>query len=116
MDKRPTIIFSHAYKKLMLNGKPTQTATLLLVLNVPMGAIQDSKDFLEYDTDNKFVLPYDTWYLVLIFKKSNGDLFTTVRPASRNKMAFGFNAKYKSKEEYYKGLIGQEFQIQITAS
>jgi len=113
-ERTPSILFSHAYKKLLVDGRPIRTATLLLVLYVQMEELTQAKQFIEYDTDNGvYKIPFDTYYLLLVFQKSNGDLFTTVRPASRNKMAFGFNAKYKSKFDYYRGLVGQEFNILI---
>lgn len=100
----------------MIEGKPIRTATLLLVLYVPMEELTQAKQFIEYDTDNVYKIPFDSYYLLLIFQKPNGDLFTTVRPSSRNKYAFGFNAKYKSKLDYYRELVGQEFNILINQS
>lgn len=104
---KPRIKFSHSYKKLQdAQGNPIKNAKLLLVLPVQMESLSDAKDFLAYDTDNnKYTIPFSTWYVILIFQKPFGDLFTTVRPM------FG---RFGNKQKYYEPLIGQEFDIVIT--
>jgi hypothetical protein len=101
MDK---IKFSHAYKKLLgTDGQPIKTAKLLLVLTVPMESLSDAKEFIDYDTDNgKYKITFSTFYLLLIFQKPSGDLFTTVRPQ------FG---RFGSKKMYYESLVGKDIQI-----
>lgn len=104
---KPKIKFSHTYKKLMdSQGNVIKNAKLLLVLPVQMESISQAKDFLAYDTDNKYTLPFSTWYVTLLFQKPFGDLFTTVRPMF---------SKFGNKQKYYEPLIGQEFDIVITA-
>lgn len=101
-----SIKFSHLYNKLKdVEGKPIKKAKLLLVISVTNDSIRTMKDFLEYDTDNgKYIIPYASWYLLLIFLKPNGDLFTTVRPQWNN---------VGDKKPYYDSLIGQELDIII---
>lgn len=103
---KPRIKFSHAYKKLEdSQGNPIRNAKLLLALPVQMESISDAKDFLSYDTDNKYKIPFSSWYVMLLFQKPFGDLFTTVRPMF---------SKMGNKQKYYEGLVGQEFDIVIT--
>jgi hypothetical protein len=103
-----SIKFSHVYNKLKdVDGKPIKTAKLLLVLPVANDAIREMKDFIEYDTDKgKYTIQYATWYLLLLFLKPNGDLFTTVRPQWNN---FG------NKKPYYDKLIGHDLDVVITS-
>lgn len=85
-----------------------------------MEMISQAKDFLEYDTTHesgKYALGFQSYYLLLIFQKPFGDLFTTVRP-----MYGAYDRRSKSqqqtisKQKYYEGLIGQEFDIIITSA
>lgn len=100
------IKFSHAYTKLLHEGEPVKEAKLLLVVQVRIEDITESKDFLNYDTDNgKYNLMYSSLYAMLLFQKPSGDVFTTVRPA------YG---RYGNKYEYYKKFIGQVFDVVIT--
>jgi hypothetical protein len=100
------IQFSHPYKKLQgPDGKPVKTAKLLLVVPAMYETIAHSLGFLDYDTDNGlYALPYSTAYLLLLFQKPNGELFTTVRPQ--------FN-KYGDKRKYYEDLVDHQFQVVI---
>lgn len=103
---KPRIKFSHSYKKLQdSEGNPITNAKLLLAVPVQMESISGAKDFLAYDTDNKYTIPFSSWYVMLLFQKPFGDLFTTVRPM------FG---RMGNKHKYYEGLVGQEFDIVIT--
>lgn len=107
MDKttRPRIKFSHAYKKLQhVNGQPIKTAKLLLVLSVPQDSFRRAIEFLDYDTDGKYSIPYSTYHIIMIFQKPNGDIFTTVRPQW---------GQYGDKKVYYDTLVGKEFDIII---
>lgn len=100
------IKFSHTYKKLQdEQGNTIKNAKLLLAVPVQMESISQAKDFLAYDTDNKYMIPFSSWYVMLLFQKPFGDLFTTVRPMF---------SKFGNKHKYYEGLIGQEFDIVIT--
>lgn len=100
----PSIKFSHYYKKLSDALGPIKTAVLLQVVPVEIGTL--STEFLNYDTDNgAYKLAFSGWYLMLIFQKPSGDLFTTLRPQ--------FN-KFGNKRPYYDALVGKEFDIIIT--
>lgn len=103
---KPKIKFSHAYRKLQDDqGDLIKNAKLLLAIPVQMESIREAKDFLSYDTDNKYTIPFSSWYVMLLFQKPFGDLFTTVRPM------FG---KFGNKQKYYEALIGHEFDILVT--
>lgn len=107
MTKLPTIKFQHAYNKLMENGKPIENAKLVEVVFVLLQNL--SRPFLDYDTDKgKYSLPAQGGYLMLMFQKPNGDLFTTLRPAygPRN---------MPDKEAYYRSMIGKVFNVCISA-
>lgn len=103
--KTPHIKFSHAYAKLADgNSGFIRKARLIQVLSVTIEEL--TKDFLDYDTDfGKYSLAFDTLYVILLFQKPNGDLFTTVRPK------YG---RFGNKQEYYTSLTGQVFDIIIT--
>ena len=108
----PTIKFSHAYTKLLTDGcdvnghwvkHPVKTAKLLQVVPIEISTL--SKTFIDYDTDNgKYKLAYSGYYVMLIFQKPFGDLFTTLRPM------FG---KFGNKQTYYDKLVGMEFNVVI---
>jgi hypothetical protein len=60
---------------------------------------------MDYDTENgKNRLSHEAFYLLLIFQKPDGDLFTDVRPQW---------SQYGNKQKYYEDLIGHQFQIEI---
>ena len=100
----PSIKFSHAYHKLMVNGHVCRKAMLLQVLSVTLDQL--SKEFIDYDTDNgKYKLKHDTLWLMLIFQKEDGHIFTTLRQQFSN---YGHN-----KEAYFQSLIGKEFEVII---
>jgi hypothetical protein len=103
---KPQMKFSHAYKKLLdQHGNAIKEAKLLLVVPVSHDMISRAKDFIAYDTDNgKYTLSFATFYVMLIFQKPFGDLFTTVRP---------MHGRFGNKQTYYEGMIGQEFEIVI---
>jgi len=100
------IKFTHAYRKLNnAEGVPVKRARLLDVVEVNLNSL--SKSFIAYDTDNGlYALPKSGDYLMLIFLKPFGDLFTTLRPTYSPKPML-------SKREYYRRLIGREFEIVI---
>jgi hypothetical protein len=102
----PKIKFSHTYTKLAgKEGKPVTHAMLIAALSIHMDQL--TKEFYDYDTDNgKYNLKFDSLYMMLIFKKPLGDLFTTLRPQ--------YNRMQGDKLPYYRGLIGQVFEIVIT--
>lgn len=109
----PKIKFSHCYNKLLGDPhEPNQPVTHAMLLQVISIAYEDlSKEFLAYDTDNgKYELKFDTLYMMLIFKKPLGDLFTTLRTQ------YGPVRGYKpeNKLPYYQGLVGKVFEIVIT--
>jgi hypothetical protein len=96
------IKFSHTYKKLLSNGEPIKSATLLDVMAIQLEC--RSRAFLDYDTDNgTYPLPKRGIYLMLIFQKDDYNIFTTLR-------------RYiPTKEKYYISKIGHKFDIEITA-
>ena len=104
----PVIKFSHSYSKLVDHSHwdriPIKNAKLLQVVPIEISTL--SKTFLNYDTDNgKYALGFSGWYLMLIFQKPSGDLFTTLRTQ--------FNQR-GDKRPYYDSLVGKEFDIVIT--
>jgi len=100
-----TIKFSHNYKKLEVLGFHNEIgritrATLLEVIYVRLESLH--KEFLDYDTDNgKYKLPKSGTYLLLIFKKTDEDIFTTLRRCT------------PEKEQYYRNNIGGTFAVEI---
>jgi len=99
-----TIRFSHCYYKM----GSSETAKLLAVFKTHYNEL--GKDFIEFDTryldqtqpvwtDGHYLLP-KTDLLVLLFQDSDG-LFTTIRRWT------------PQKETYYRGAIGEQFQIVI---
>lgn len=99
-----TIKFTHAYRKLLLNGQPITRAKLLSVEQV---RLQDlTAEFIDYDTDGgKYTLPKTGNYLKLTFLKpcTNGEmhLFTTLR------------SNRPGKIDYYLSRIGELFEVII---
>ena len=97
--KKPTIKFSHNYKKLNVLGNGS-TAKLLTVLDVNLRDL--AQPFLDYDTDNGvFKLPKSGNYLLLIFKAEKG-IFTTLR-----------SAWPLTKYAYYHNSVGKEFEVLV---
>lgn len=93
------IKFSHAYPK--LHGQ--KCATLLAVLPIRIDA-KTPKELIEYDTkydEGYFPLPTGN-YIQLIFVGDKHIPFCTIRKAFP-----------PSKSDYYKGKIGDVFEIQI---
>lgn len=105
---RPCIKFSQAYLKLLVNDERIRCAYLLQVLLVDRDEL--SQEFINYDTDyGKYILKPGK-YLLLIFRKEySGHIFTTVRPAWSQ-----YHKDDTSKLEYYQGLVGQLFTVEIT--
>jgi len=95
------IKFSHLYKK--LNGVNNNEAILLDVVRVQLEKL--SQVFKDYDTDNGiYELPKKGEYMLLIFDKGcihEKHIFITIRRWT------------PPKEIYYKGKIGQLFQVEI---
>lgn len=97
-----TIKFTHAYRKLLLNGQPITRAKLLSVEQVRLQDI--TAEFLEYDTDGGlYSLPKTGNYLKLTFLKPGKDfhLFTTLRSDRPGKI------------DYYLSRIGELFEVII---
>ena len=122
-DQQPTILFKGRFSKLNLKdtGKPTRTATLLLVVPASPDEIAN-RAFLKYECEGELLqFPNAEYYLLLLFQKPDGDIFTTVRARynetkpSRYSDKVKLSASNKSKEAYYKELIGQQFNIIINA-
>lgn len=101
------IKFSHTSEKLLgPDGKPVQKAKLLVCLAVPQEQICRALDFIAYDTDQgKYTIPFSSFYLILLFQKPDGNLFTTVRPQ--------FSRETGDKKPYYDSLVGKELDIVI---
>jgi hypothetical protein len=108
----PEIKFSHVYNKLLdANGQPVKTARLLLVTVISLEELNAAKHFYEYDTDNgKYKIPYSDHYLLLLFQKPDGSLFTTVRNRYNPKFYKNLPA---CKDNYYRALVNQEFNIKF---
>lgn len=97
----PRITFSYPFKKLISDYYLIKTAKLLQVLPVDLSDI--TQEMIDFDTDfGKYSLPPKGAYLMLIFQKSAGDLFTTLRRET------------PAKREYYTRNIGQIFEIEVS--
>jgi hypothetical protein len=98
------IKFSHNYKKLV-TGKVEhcgliENATLIEVINIDLENLSNA--FRRYDTDNgKYELPKKGKYMILIFQKTERDIFTTIRRWT------------PEKEKYYRSAIDQNFEIEV---
>ena len=104
MAKTPVIKFSHAYNKLLIDGRRLAVKVVLLQV-VTIHIDQLSKPFIDYDTDNgTYKLEHQTTYLMLIFQKAKGDIFTTLRPQWN---------RFGNKLDYYQGLVGKEFNVEV---
>ena len=74
----PTIKFNHPYLKLEnKDGFITKQAALLQMLPIDIHDLSDV--FREYDTELKYHLPDVGRYLLLIFRRTDGEIFTTLR-------------------------------------
>ena len=96
-----TIKFSHKYEKLR-GLKSGDQVKLLQILTVNLESLTNS--FITYDTDGVYPLPNRGKYLMLIFEKGLGDIFTTLRRWTPN------------KNEYYAVHQGEFFNIEINES
>ena len=99
-----SIKFSHKYKKLYDNttdfeSKPATEAKLIAVFSDYLELLHPS--FIEYDTEGLYKLPKSGEYLILIFQKYRGDIFTTCRRSTPRKV------------EYYEKSIGETFKVVI---
>lgn len=76
--KKRIIKFNHEYTKLQdENGIISKQAFLLQMLPID---IHDLSDFFrDYDTELKYDLPDVGRYLLLIFRRTDGEIFTTLR-------------------------------------
>lgn len=95
------IKFSHNYKKLrgLKNGDKVK---LLQVIDVKLEHLSNS--FLMYDTGGVYKLPKRGNYLMLIFEKGLGDIFTTLRRWT------------DTKAKYYRTMEGRFLEILIQPS
>ncbi len=103
-----SISFDKEYLKLLdRDGFLIEKAKLLLVLPIPQDQLILAKDFIEIDEEASG-LRFETLYIILLFQKPNGELFTSVRTA------FGKSfKKVVNKKQYYESLIGQDLEIKI---
>ena len=105
MSKKPKIRFAHNYSKLKDGFSATKRAKLLEVLEVRLENL--SPELIKYDTrygyGNYYKLPAKGDYLLLIFDKAPfwGEIFTALRRRSGRNL------------EYYRGLIGQVFEVEV---
>lgn len=103
-NNNPRIRFEEVCDKLITNDGVAKSATLLQVISIT--DMQLSKDFLRYnDQGGKESVPQDSLYLLLLFLKGDGQIFTTLRPQ------FG---AYGDKMKWYQEHVGREFSIVIT--
>ncbi len=108
----PKIKFPRICKKLTdTNCELIKTAKLLLVSVIPMEDITFSSDFIKYETENVSPIPFSQFFLLLIFLRPDGEIFTTVRPRHGSDLLF--KQTKVTKEQYYRSLIGEDFQIVI---
>jgi hypothetical protein len=93
------------YKKLQGKDGVIKTAVLLEVFMVHSDRL--SRQFLEYDTDGNADYFEAGFYLVLLFQKADGEVFTTLRSARTSR------TMNKNKADYYTELRGTEFDVII---
>ena len=104
-EELPRIRFAHNYSKLKDGFSPTKRAKLLEVLEVRLENL--SPELIKYNTrcgyGNYCKMPASGKYLMLIFDKAPfwGEIFTTLRRSKPQKL------------EYYRGLIGQVFEVEV---
>lgn len=87
------IKFSHEYKKL----NHEQCGVLLGVFRIYLE--EQSKVFLDYDTEGIYKLPKDGSYLLLLFMGNGGTIFTTLRRTTPEKWRY-YNSKIKEEFEF----------------
>ncbi|MBU0958565.1 MAG: hypothetical protein KKB31_01340 [Nanoarchaeota archaeon] len=99
------ISFSHPYKKLEVVGVGigVGTITKAILLGVSCVDLENlEQPFLDYDTDKgKYKLPKKGVYLLLLFSKTDRDLFTTLRRYTLKKFI------------YYHSRIGETFSVEV---
>lgn len=88
----------------MIDGRRLAVKVVLLQV-ISIHIDQLSKPFIDYDTDNgTYKLEHQSLYLMLIFQKAKGDIFTTLRPQWN---------RFGNKLDYYQGLVGKEFNVEV---
>ena len=109
------IFFRKPYNKLKdAEGKLVESAQLIFVSLVSPEELVAAPEFLAYETEgHRASLDDCEYYILLLFKKPDGTLFTTVRPRYANNKALAFRKKWRTYEQYYKEKIGQFFQIKL---
>jgi hypothetical protein len=76
------------------------------VTEITNEALMASSYFLSYDTDDfKYEIPYAGMYVVLLFMKPSGELFTTVRTM------WGWRGE--NKKEFYRNMVDQVFEVVV---
>lgn len=103
--KRPMIKFSKVWKKLQGEDGPIKTAILLEVFQANLNNL--SRQFLAFDTDGNPDYFEPGFYLVLLFQKPDGSVFTTIRSAKTSRK---MNV---NKTDYYAQMRGTEFEVVI---
>lgn len=89
------------FKKLVQNGTLLNSARLLHVIETSFEDI--SQELVDYDTDHgRYVLPKKGPAILLIFQKSRGDLFTTIRKGKAGAL------------EAYRANIGELFSLIVS--
>lgn len=84
------IRFNHNYKKLH-----NQTSAELIYYDFKSGA-EFHKEFIKYDTDNKYEIDKTQEYLFLVFIGNKDIVFTTLRKANlENLLKYALGRKYK---------------------
>ena len=95
------IKFTHKYNKLK-NDDGTIDSSFKLIDLIPVNLENLSEEFLKYDTDNGlFQLPKKGNYMMLIFQKNKGGIFTTLRRLTPEKL------------RYYTESIGKIFEVEF---
>lgn len=84
------IRFNHNYKKLH-----NQTSAELIYYDFKSGA-EFHKEFIKYDTDNKYEIDKTQEYLLLVFIGNKDIVFTTLRKANvENLLKYVLGRKYR---------------------
>lgn len=96
------------------NGNIIETAKLVMVSLVSPEELSNAPSFIQYETDGFIAeLPNSEYYLLLLFMKPDGNLFTVIRPRYASDKAWAFRKKWKTYEYYYKELIGKTFEVRL---
>ena len=97
--------FSHIYRKLLTyNNSVIKKSKILEVIPIEIENL--SKEFLNYDSENKYNLPKKGKFIIIILLKEENSLlscsniFTTIRPWT------------EEKEKYYRERIGETINIE----